>query len=534
MTLEAQTRSSADLASTPLASQARAAGGSDGTLASLAEILDSGSRRPSRFSGRSDCSGGLAAPGSEKSGGPTPLIPPLIAEGLAALARGGERLGPRLMVTAASVDALIAKLERAVSKTLDSIIHHPEFKSLERLWRSVWFLVSSVDFSQNIIVEIVNLSKSELLGDFEDSPEISRSGMFRIAHVTEYGQFGGQPYGAFIGAFEVDHGAKDMRLLEYCSAVGAAVHAPFLTNVGPAFLGLSSFKALANIRALGSIFEEPRLAKYSALRSREDSRYLGLCLPGFLARLPWSQAREREGDLFYEESAGDERDLCWGYPAMALAERMADSFAKYRWCVNIIGDRGGGVVENLPRFGYESLGGAQARVSTECLMDEFTEHKLSKEGLIALVTRRGAENAGFFSANTPLRPKIFASLEGGEEASLNHLLSTRLPYMMLVNRLAHYLKVLQRENVGTWKERGTLESELNRWINQFVTEMDSPAPAIRGRRPLRRAKVEVREIGGRPGWYQVSLSVRPHFKHMGATFSLSVASRPERLDRLGE
>ncbi|RMF44919.1 MAG: hypothetical protein D6751_08245, partial [Deltaproteobacteria bacterium] len=42
-------------------------------------------------------------------------------------------------------------------------------------------------------------------------------------------------------------------------------------------------------------------------------------------------------------SAGDSNFL-WGNTAFAFASRVADSFAKYRWCANIIGPQGGGTV----------------------------------------------------------------------------------------------------------------------------------------------------------------------------------------------
>ncbi|MDR1656643.1 MAG: type VI secretion system contractile sheath large subunit [Deltaproteobacteria bacterium] len=457
--------------------------------------------------------------------------PELVWAGLSALLKSLElKPGRRPNVTAALVDTLVAQTEQTMATLLDAIVHHQAFSSLERIWRSLWFLIKSVNFEQNIIIEILNVSANDLLEDFEDSPEIGRAGLFRIAYISEYGQFGGQPYAAIIGAYELGHGPRDMKLLEYTSMVGATVHAPFLTNVGPAFFGLRTFQELDNVPDLKGVFEEARFTRFRSLRDNEDSRYLGLCLPGFLLRAPWSYRSGGLGDFDYEERQHDRSDFCWGLPAFALAGRLADSFANFRWCVNIIGEKGGGLVKGLESIDYASMGRTQARIPTECLIAEPTEYVLSKEGLISMVTRRQTMDACFFSANTPLKPKRYNAFDGGQEATLNHYLSTQLPYMMIVNRLAHYLKVLQRENIGSWRERTTVESELNRWINQYVTEMDNPTPAIRGRRPLRFAQVDVREVEGQPGWYKVNLTVRPHFKYMGATFSLSVSGPAEKME----
>ncbi len=103
-----------------------------------------------------------------------------------------------------------------------------------------------------------------------------------------------------------------------------------------------------------------------------------------------------------------------------------------------------------------------------------------------------------------------------------------MPYLFVANRLAHYLKVIQRENIGTWKERGDLERELNEWIRQYIADQENPSPVVRSRRPLRQAQVTVEEVEGEAGWYRVGLKVRPHFKYMGAYFTLSLVGKLDK------
>jgi type VI secretion system protein ImpC len=40
--------------------------------------------------------------------------------------------------------------------------------------------------------------------------------------------------------------------------------------------------------------------------------------------------------------------------------------------------------------------------------------------------------------------------------------------------------------------------------------------------------VAVEDVEGDPGWYRVSLSVRPHFKYMGAYFTLSLVGKLDK------
>ena len=165
---------------------------------------------------------------------------------------------------------------------------------------------------------------------------------------------------------------------------------------------------------------------------------------------------------------------------------------------------------------------------TEIQLTERHEFELSEEGFIGLVFLKGSAQACFFSANSCQRPKTFANTEEGREASLGARLGAQLPYMFIVCRLAHYLKVLQREEIGRHLERGDLERELNDWLRQYVSDMDNPAAAVRGKRPLRQARVNVEEVPGQAGWYRAHLLLRPHLKYMGASFTLSLVGKLER------
>jgi type VI secretion system protein ImpC len=174
------------------------------------------------------------------------------------------------------------------------------------------------------------------------------------------------------------------------------------------------------------------------------------------------------------------------------------------------------------------MGETQTKAPTEIMLTERREYELSEEGFIGLTFRKDADNAAFFSANSVQKPKTFGNTPEGKAAETNFRLGTQLPYMFIMTRLAHYIKVLQREQVGTWKERGTLERELNAWIGQYVADMDDPAPAVRSRRPLRQAEISVEDVPGQPGWYRCNLKVRPHFKYMGASFTLSLVGKLDK------
>jgi len=293
--------------------------------------------------------------------------------------------------------------------------------------------------------------------------------------------------------------------------------------------GIENFSELPKLKDLKSIFEMPQYTKWRSFRESEDSRNMGLTVSRYLLRTPYGEETKKVKSFRYEEDvSGSNDDFVWGNSAFAFASNISKSFANYRWSSNIIGPQGGGAVEDLPVYNYESMGELQTKIPTEILISERRELELADEGFIALTMRKGSDNAAFFSANSVQKPKVFANTPEGKQAELNYKLGTQLPYTFIVSRLAHYIKVIQRENIGTWKSRGELEDELNNWIRQYVSNQDNPSAGVRSRRPLHKAQIVVSDVEGDPGWYKVTLKVVPHFKYMGSSFELSLVGKLEK------
>jgi type VI secretion system protein ImpC len=357
----------------------------------------------------------------------------------------------------------------------------------------------------------------------------SRVGLYQHVYSAEYGTFGGKPFGLMVGNYDFGPGPQDMQLLQNIASISAMSHAPFLSNSSPGMFGCESYQELPKLKDLQSLFEGPQYARWHSFRESEDSRYVGLCAPRFLLRLPYGpDTVPVKAFNFQEEVIGDHDKYLWGHTAIAMATRVADSFAKYRWCPNIIGPAAGGAVENLPLHQYEAMGEIQTKCPTEVQLTERREYEMSEQGFIGLVFRKDSDNAAFFSANSAQKPKIFANTPEGKAAETNYRLGTMLPYMFIITRLSHYMKVMQREQIGTWKERADLERELNNWIRQYVVDMENPAPSVRSRKPLRQAQITVEDVEGQPGWYRCSLKLRPHFKYMGASFELSLVGKLDK------
>ncbi|WP_310620620.1 type VI secretion system contractile sheath large subunit [Flexibacterium corallicola] len=424
------------------------------------------------------------------------------------------------------VDRMIAELDQKVSTQLDQILHDPGFQEMESAWRGLKLLVDRTDFRENIKIDLLPISKEKLLEDFETSPEVVQAGLYKHVYASGYGQFGGEPVGAMIANYDFGPSARDVKLMQFVASVGAMAHAPFIAAASPKMFDVDDFVDLPAQKDLFSIYEGPRFRKWMGFRQSEDSRYVGLTCPRFLLRTPYDEEENPIKSFVYNENVTENHDsYLWGNTSFLMATRLTESFAKYRWCPNIIGPQSGGAVYDLPVHVYEAFGQLEEKIPTEILVTDRREYELAEEGFISLTMRKGSDNAAFFSANSAQKPKLFQNTKEGKEAETNYKLGTQLPYMMIVNRLAHYIKVLQREQIGSWKEKEDLERELNTWLKQYVADQENPPADVRSRRPLRAAQVTVSSVEGDPGWYQVSLKVRPHFKYMGANFELSLVGK---------
>jgi len=426
------------------------------------------------------------------------------------------------------VDNMIEELDKRLSQQVDQIVHHKDFQKLESAWRGLKMVVDRADFRENIKIEMMSVTKDEMIEDFEDAPDITKSGLYKHVYSAEFGQFGGKPYASIISDYQFSPGAQDVNLLGKLASVSAMSHAPFIAGAGPQFFGLDSFDGMPNLKDLESIFEGPQYAKWNAFRESDDSRNVGLAMPRFLLRQPYGEESPTKNFNYQENVDGSKEKFLWGNASMAFATNLTRSFAKYRWAPNIIGPQSGGMVEDLPIHKYTENGEVKAMPPVEVTLSDRREFELSEQGFMGLTVRKGTDNATFFSANSPQKAKFFGNDPEAKQAETNFKLGTELPYLFVVNRLAHYIKVLQRENIGSWKTRSELEKELQTWIRQYVADQDNPPAAVRSRRPLREAKIEVTEDPANPGWFRVDMQVRPHFKYMGSSFTLSLAGKLDK------
>jgi type VI secretion system protein ImpC len=428
-----------------------------------------------------------------------------------------ERLDKTLL------DEHIASLDSQISRQLDAVMHHPEFQRVESTWRGLKSLIDQTDFRQNVRIELLDISKEHLIQDFEDAPEIAQSGLYTHTYIQEYDTPGGEPIAAAISSYEFDRSPQDIALLRSISKVAAAAHMPFIGAVGPAFFGKESMEEVAAIKDIGNYFDRAEYIKWKSFRDTDDARYIGLTMPRVLGRLPYGPDTIPVRSFNYVESVKgpDHGKYLWTSASFAFASNMVKSFIANGWCVQIRGPQSGGAVTDLPIHLYDLGTGSQVKIPSEVMIPETREFEFANLGFIPLSYYKNRDYACFFSANSAQKPALYDTAE----ATANSRINSRLPYIFLLSRIAHYLKLIQRENIGTTKDRRLLELELNKWISGLVTEMTDPGDDLQASHPLRDGKVIVEDIDDNPGFFRTKLYAIPHFQVEGMDVNLSLVSQ---------
>ncbi len=411
----------------------------------------------------------------------------------------------------ATIEYWIAELDKRMSSQLNEVMHDTAFQKLEGTWRGLHHMVFNTETGTSLKIRVLNVTKNDLLKDLEKAVEFDQSALFKKVYEEEFGQLGGEPYGMLVGDYDFSRHPDDVNLLKMISNVAAAAHAPFVAAASPKLFNMESFSELANPRDLSKIFQSVEYASWNSFRESEDARYVALTLPHVLGRLPYGSEFKRVEEFDYEENVdGTNSDkYLWTSAAWAYATRVTDSFAKYGWFARTRGVEGGGVVDNLPVHTFPTDDGDVAmKCPTEIAISDRREFELSNLGFLPLLHCKNRDFAAFMGSQSCQKPKTYFD----PDANANAELSTKFNYLLCVSRFAHYLKMMARDKIGSDMERQECERWLNDWISNYVCDPSTAGEETRAECPLSDASVEVREVSGRPGWYEAVAHLRPHFQ----------------------
>lgn len=426
-----------------------------------------------------------------------------------------------------SIQNIIAAIDKKMTDQVNLILHNEDFQKLEGAWRGLHYLVNNTETDEMLKIRVMNISKKELAKTLKKYKGTSwdQSPIFKRLYEEEYGQFGGEPFGCLVGDYHFDHSAPDVQLLGQIAQISAACHSPFIAGVSPSTLQMDSWSELSNPRDLTKIFGTPEYAAWRSLRESDDSRYIGLAMPRFLARQPYGANTDPVDEFDFEEDTegSDSSKYAWANSAYAMAVNINRSFKMYGWCSRIRGIESGGAVEGLPVHTFPTDdGGVDMKCPTEIAISDRREAELAANGFMPLIHKKNSDFAAFIGAQSLQKPAEYDD----PDAAANANLAARLPYLFATCRFAHYLKCIVRDKVGSFKEKEDMQRWLNDWILQYVDgDPEHSSETTKAEHPLAAAEVVVQEIEGNPGYYSSQFFLRPHYQLEGLSVSLRLVSK---------
>ncbi|HQS95884.1 MAG TPA: type VI secretion system contractile sheath large subunit, partial [Novosphingobium sp.] len=171
-----------------------------------------------------------------------------------------------------TMDALRAALDRKLTEQVNLIIHNPEYQALESAWRGLSYQVMNTSTGKDLKIRVLNVGKDECRKMFRQYRDAAwdQSPLFKKVYEAEFGQLGGQPYGAFVCDYAFDHSGPDLEVMKGLAKIGAAAHAPFIAGAAPGLMGMQSWTELSNPRDLAKQFEATDYAAWRTFRDRPD------------------------------------------------------------------------------------------------------------------------------------------------------------------------------------------------------------------------------------------------------------------------
>ncbi len=405
----------------------------------------------------------------------------------------------------------IGELDKTLTAQLNEVLHHPDVQQLEGTWRGLHYLVHQTETGESLKIRVLNVTKKDLFKDLEKAAEFDQSSLFKKIYEEEFGQLGGQPYGMLVGNYEFGRNPEDISLLSMISHVAASAHAPFVSGVSPKMVNMERWDELSKPRDLAKIFESVEFAPWKSFRDSEDSRYVALAMPRVLARLPYGEKFKSISEFRFEEDVdGKNHDkYLWMNAAWAYASRITDAVAKWGWMARTRGVEGGGKVEGLPVHTFPTDDGDVAmKCPTEIAISDRREFELSNLGFMPLLHSKGTDYAVFMGAQSCQKPKTYFD----PAANANAELSAKFNLIMCNSRFAHYLKVMARDKIGSFMTVGECGAWLNSWIGNFCVDPNGADDYTKAQRPLAEARIDVREVAGKPGWYEAVAYLKPHYQ----------------------
>lgn len=208
----------------------------------------------------------------------------------------------------------------------------------------------------------------------------------------------------------------------------------------------------------------------------------------------------------------DNNTFLWGSSAMLFARNLARSFQNSGWAQYLRGPEGGGNITGLQPFTYflrNNEDNLLQKIPVEVLVPDYREWTLSQNGFVPLLYKKGSQGvATFFSAQSVKKADSFIEAFNSEQSQL----ISNLCYTFSVCQIAHYIRSMMRDNIGTSADAPYIQQYISGWLSQYVTTVVNPSDLTLRYYPFKQISVSVIPREGTIGAYDADISIVPHIQ----------------------
>lgn len=406
------------------------------------------------------------------------------------------------------LEQLKLNLESVLSRTIDSIIHAPNWQKAEASWRSIYWLLEESEEASEVNIDLLLANRDLLWDDLVRSGSVVDSDLYHLLYQKQMGQYGAAPYALILNDDYFNASGQDTSLLSALGQLGQLLHAPVVTAVNAEMLGTQHWKTLLPAKDISELFSTVRYLKYRSLLQAIESQYLVLTLPRIKLRNQFDQSTALLP--WYKERRSSENKTLFGNASFAFAINLIKSFAKNGLCTEITGKDNGAIT---PMFVDENNA-----VPVEVMFSEIMENTLTNLGFTPICSLKSSATLYFQSANSIHWGSYYLS---NQKISTDNIMSCNISFLTIALRFAHNIKTLFRDELGNQRSATSIQASLNRWLQQYVSDVETPAKQIMAKRPLRQAGISIAETE-EPGWFDLNLTLVPHFSTLNKKASIDL------------
>jgi len=289
-------------------------------------------------------------------------------------------------------DKLVAAVDNALTDAMRRVLHHPDFQTVESLWRSVELLVRKLETGAELEIVLFDLTAEELAADLSRVDSLEECGLYKLLVEQPSLDDRQGPFSVIVGNYTFEQTPPHAELLGRMAKLACTARAPFLAGV--------SNDVLKKLKPE----EVHPLVKQSwdSLRALPEAAYLGLVVPRFLLRWPYGKKTEPIDSFAFEEFSMSEgvRGMLWGNGAVIAALLLAETFQQQ----GMKGMKLGSVmsVGEMPYYYFTDADGDQVALPcTDRLLSESLSAHVSSQGLIPLLSIKGRAEVRLASFQSP-------------------------------------------------------------------------------------------------------------------------------------